>query len=299
MNEIVKKKKRVSYSQFSNWWVCPNRWKLDYIDKLKTFEESVHMSFGTSVHEAIQLYLQTLFDKSDKDADAVDMEAVFTEAFKRELEKKKILHTPEELEEFLEDGRNILAEFKAPENRLRYFPRDKWELIGIEYELNADIRNNVLLNGFIDIVLKEKLSGNIRIIDFKTCGRGWTTANKEDFTKTSQLVLYKALYSKLYNVPLSKIYVEFFIMKRKVYAKSKYTQSRIEIYKPPAYQNDVKQVIQEFGNFVGECFTENGEYRMDQKYPKIPGPSKTNCKYCAYIKNGKCDGLADPVTKVI
>jgi hypothetical protein len=295
MSEIVKKKKSVSYSQFSNWWICPHRWYRDYILREKVFEESLHMSFGTAIHEAIQLYLKVLYSKGDAIAAKVDTMKYFKWAFNRELTKKKIPHTPDELNEFIEDGRAILNEFLAPENRMRYFPSDKWELLGIEHELNADIRNNVNINGFIDLVMKEKMSGRIKIIDIKTSTNGWTNYKKEDFTATSQLVLYKALYSRLYNIPLSQIDVEFFILKRKLYEKSKFVQSRIQIFKPSAYQKDVLEVIKEFGRFVGECFTEEGQYRTDTKFSKMPGANKKNCKFCAYLKNGKCDGVADPV----
>jgi len=295
MSEEIKKKKTVSFSQFSNWWVCPHRWFRDYILHEKVFEDSVHMSFGTAIHEAIQLYLKTLYNVGEKEAEAVDMNTTFTEAFKRELEKKSIGHTPEEFAGFVEDGKNILTEFKDPSNRLLHFPRDKWELLGIEDEINEDIVNNVTLTAKLDVVLKEKQSGNIRIIDFKTSGNGWTNYNKEDFTKTSQLVIYKAVYSKKYNIPLSKIHVEFFILKRKLYENTRYVQSRIQVFRPSAYQKDVLQVIQEFTKFVTACFTTNGVHRTTAKYPKNPGKAKKNCKYCNYLKNGKCDGAAEPV----
>ena len=289
------KEKHVSYSQFSTWWTCPNKFYRDYILKERKFEENLIMCFGTSIHETIQHYLKTLYEVNDAKAEEIDMVAFFLEAFKKQIELKKIPHTQEEFDEFVTDGVNILNEFKEPSNRLRHFPRDKWELLGIEDELNVDIRNNVNLNGFIDIVLKEKMSGHIRIVDIKTSNYGWTNYKKEDFTKTSQLVLYKAMYSKKYNIPLSHISVEFFILKRKLYDNCKYTQSRIQLFKPPAYQNDVLQVIQEFGKFVDTCFTEEGTPKLDIKYPKNPGKNQKNCKYCQYLKNKKCDGIAEPI----
>lgn len=293
MTKKIKKKKIVSYSQFSTYFICSHKFYRDYILHEKVFEDSIHMSFGTGIHEAIQLYLKTLYEVGEKEAEAVDIVTKFIETFKREVEKKKIIHIPTEFAEFVEDGKNILAEFKDPINRLRHFPRDKWELIGIEDELNVDIRNNVILNGFIDLVLKERTSGDIRIIDIKTSTSGWTNYNKEDFSKISQLVLYKALYSKKYNIPLSKIAVEFFILKRKLYENATYEQSRIQIFKPPSHQEDVLQVIQEFGKFVDTCFTTEGDHKTDIKYPKNPGKNKKNCKYCAYSKNGKCDSRAE------
>lgn len=291
--EIKKKKNKVSYSQFSNYWTCPYRWMRDYILKERTFEDNLVMSFGTAIHETVQLYITVLYKKSDADAERINMMKYFKWAFKRQITLKNIPHTKLELDEFIEDGRNILEEFKDPANRLRFFPRDKWELLGIEDELNVDIKNNVVLNGFIDIVLKEKMSGDIKIIDIKTSNNGWTKYAKEDFTKCAQLLLYKALYSKKYNIPLSKINVEFFILKRKLYAKCNYQQSRIQIFKPASYQKDVIQVLQEFGKFVDTCFTPDGIYRTEQKHPKIPGKAKKNCRYCQYAKNKKCDQKAD------
>lgn len=292
MNIEVKKKKTVSYSQFSNWYTCAMRWKLDYIDKLKEFEDNLIMTFGTSIHETIQLYLSLLYKKSDERANELDALKYFKWRFKKNITLKKIPHTTEEFEEFVQDGKNIINEFKSPSNRLRYFPRDKWELLGIEDELNVDILNNVSLTAFIDIVLKEKSTGNIKIIDFKTSNSGWTTYQKQDFTKCAQLVIYKALYSKKHNIPLSKIDVEFFILRRKLYENCKYEQSRIQIFKPSAYQRDVNEVITEFSKFVNTCFTPTGIHKTDIKYSKNPNGGK-NCKFCPYKKNKKCDGIAD------
>jgi hypothetical protein len=87
--------------------------------------------------------------------------------------------------------------------------------------------------------------------------------------------------------------VEFFILKRKLYENATYKQSRIQIFKPPSHQEDVLQVIQEFGKFVDTCFTTEGDHKTDIKYPKNPGKNKKNCKYCAYSKNGKCDSRAE------
>jgi hypothetical protein len=292
MADEPKKKKTVSFSQFTNWWTCPHKWYRDYILREKTFEDNLIMSFGTAVHETVQHYLTTLYRVGEKEAEAIDTDTFLLNALNAQIKLKSIPHTQAELDEFIQDGQNILREFKEPSNRLRYFPRDKWELLAIEDELNAGIRNNVNLTGHLDIVLREKLSGDIRIVDFKTSNSGWTNYQKEDFTKTSQLVLYKALYSKNNNIPLGKIQVEFFILKRKLYdaSKAKYEQSRIQVFKPASYQNDVLLVIQEFSKFVETCFTPEGEHKKDNIYPKNPGKNKKNCKYCNYLKNGKCDG---------
>lgn len=294
MNQVSPSdKKTVSFSQFSNYFTCSYKYYRDYVLKEKQFEDNLILSFGTAIHETIQNFIKSLYTTDEKTANAIDNLTYFKEHFKKIIDEKKIPHTPEEYNEFVEDGKNILDEFVEPSNRIRYFPRDKWELLGIEDELNIEIKNNVNLVGFLDLVLKEKSTGNIRIVDFKTSTRGWVNYDKENFTKTSQLVLYKALYSKKYNIPINKIQVEFVILKRKLYEDSKFEQSRIQIFKPSSYQNDIILVIQEFRKFVEHCFTPEGVRKADADYPKIPGKNKKNCKYCPYLKNKKCDGVAD------
>jgi len=286
--------KRVSYSQFSTWFKCPNKYYNDYILNKRKFEDTLNLSFGTAIHETIQHYLKTLYNEGESQAASIDLNTMFKSEFQQEIDKKKIPHTKAELDEFVEDGRLILSEFILPENRRRYFPRDKFELLGIETEINEAIFNKLNVTSFLDLVLKEKLSGNIRIVDFKTSGRGWTS-EKEDFTKLAQLRLYKALYSKKYNIPLSKINVEFFILKRKTYENANYPQTRLNVFVPSSHKADIDETLQEFSKFVNECFNKDGEYLTDKTYPKIPGLKKKNCKYCQYAKDGTCDQKASKI----
>ncbi len=252
------------------------------------------MSFGTGIHEAIQAFVVEYFKNGEESARKLDTVKIFSDAFKREVTKKGIKHTQAEFDEFVEDGKGILAEFLSPTNVALQFPRDKFELVGIEVKFVSPVVNNVNLDARLDLVLKEKLSGDIHILDLKTATREWDANTKEDFTKTSQLLLYKAVYSKVNNVPLNKIHVRFVILKRKLYEKADYEQTRIQIVKPEAFQDNVLQVIKEFRHFVEYSFTKDGQRNPNQRYPKIPGERRTNCKWCAYAKNGKCDQMAEP-----
>lgn len=291
MNEKIKKKV-ISYTQFSKWFTCPQSFYLDYVKGLKKFEDNLIMSFGTAIHETMQEYLKTLYTESVEKANAIDLMEHFKLAFQTQITKKNIPHTPEELLDFIEDGKNILDSFSQVENRLKHFPADKYTLVGIEHELKMDIKNNIGIVAYLDLVLKEKMTGKIRIIDIKTSTTGWNVYQKEDFTKTSQLVMYKALYSKQYNIPLHMIDIEFFILRRKLYEDVAYEQSHIQTFKPKSSQEDILQVISEFSGFVNSCFTQEGTYKLDAKYPKIPGKNKKNCKYCTH-KGNNCDAISD------
>ena len=45
---------RISYSQLSMFSDCPQRWKLNYIDKKRISEPSIYLLFGTAMHEVLQ-----------------------------------------------------------------------------------------------------------------------------------------------------------------------------------------------------------------------------------------------------
>ena len=110
------RKKIVSFSQFSKWWTCPYQWMRDYILKEKVFEDSIHMSFGTAIHEALQSFLTTYFNVSEEAAYKMDLITPFIAKFKQQVTMKGIKHTQAEFDEFVEDGKGIIAEFIDPTN---------------------------------------------------------------------------------------------------------------------------------------------------------------------------------------
>ena len=46
------------------WKVCPHKWKLTYIDKISGYKQSMAALFGTVMHEVLQEYVKTIYDKS-------------------------------------------------------------------------------------------------------------------------------------------------------------------------------------------------------------------------------------------
>lgn len=289
MDNKINEKKRVSFSQFSWWLKCPHKWYLDYVRGLKQFEDSVSTCFGTAIHETVQTYVKTLYTESVEKADSIDLYKLFKETFEKELKTTEVKHTEDEYTEFMFDGEDILKEFTETATRIKHFPKEKYEFVDIELEIEMPVKNNVNFVAYIDLVLREKKSGDIKIFDFKTSSNGWNDYMKDDYTKTSQLILYKAFYSKKFNIPLSKIDVEFFILKRKLYKGVLYPQSRIQLFRPTHTNPIIAETITDFAQFVSESFTSNGTYIEDVKnFPKNPGDRKKNCKYCPH-KKINCD----------
>jgi hypothetical protein len=314
VEKVVKKGKTVSFSQYSMWLKCPMQWKLSYIDKLAPFESSINTTFGTAIHEAVQEYLRVLYTVGATEADAVDVVGIFTKVFDEELKQVKMATeeqmklTPEELSEldvvtpemileFKADGKTILEHVTSYAIRSKHFPSKKYELVGIELPLEIPLRGGTIVyKGYLDIVLRDRQTKKILILDFKTSSRGWNKYQKADRTKIDQLLLYKRFYNQLFSVPMSDIEVEFFVVKRKLYEDVGFPQQRIQRISPPDGKMSMREVEQSFLDFINECFTKEGEYAKESKFLKNPGKGRKNCKYCVFktLKNDKgelyCDG---------
>ena len=173
--------------------------------------------------------------------------------------------------EFCEDGDNIIVAFTNMTNRIKHFPSGKYEFIAIEDEIVMPIKNNVEFICYIDVVLKEKATGRYRIIDIKTSTSGWNHYQRDDEAKISQILLYKAFFSRKYNVDIDMIDVEFFILRRKLWENYAFPQSRIQTFVPKNNQHSVARALNNFAEFVTECFTSNGKFVEDVKvYLKNP-----------------------------
>ena len=284
---------RVSFSQYGMWSSCPQQYKLNYIDKLGESSSNIHTIFGSAMHETIQHYLSVMYGVSKKQADEINVDKLLLERmrenYKGEVEKMSE-GTPcsqDELEEFFGDGRRILEWFMKHIGK--FYSKSGYELVGIEIPLNKEIKKGVHFIGYIDIVLKDIAENAIIIIDLKTSTMGWNKYQKEDRLKNSQILLYKKYYSDFFNIPLTKIRVEFQIMRRKLPEDSPYPVPRISKHIPPNGSPSVNKVYDEFMSFIDIVFDDEGNFR-DIPYPKVPGNAKKNCKWCEFSVRGLCDG---------
>ena len=278
---------RISYSQISMYNDCPLHWKLKYVDKLVMFEHNIHLIFGTAMHEVIQHYLNVMYAETAKKADDIDLNKMLRdnliEQFKIAEEKDgKAPCTKEELMEFFDDGVNIIDFFKK--RRAEYFSKRDYELIGCEVPIDVDLKNNIKMVGYLDVVMRHIPTDSIKIIDIKTSTMGWNKWMKKDENKTQQLLLYKQFYSKQYDHPIERIDVEYFIVKRKLYENLDFPQKRVQKFVPASGKPSMNKVNGRLLKFVNEAFTEEGERKNDM----IATPNKKACKWCEFKKTEHC-----------
>ena len=280
---------RISYSQLSMFSECPHKWKLNYIDKLRVSEPSIHLLFGTAMHEVIQKYLDVMYQYTAKRADMLNLKRTLQEKMVEQFNIDKENYgkepcTKEELKEFFQDGCDILDFFKK--RRGDYFSKKGYELIGCEVPVEMGLQKNLTWVGYLDIVMRDTIHDRIKIYDIKTSTMGWNKWMKADDNKTQQLLLYKQFYSKQYNHPIDKIDVEYFIVKRKLYENAKFPQKRVQKFIPASGTVSMNKVAKKLTKFINEAFNEDGTHTKNELPPT---PSKKACKWCEFKKTEFCD----------
>ena len=282
--------KRISYSQYSQWDVCPWKWKLNYVDKLSSFTDNIHTLFGTSMHEVLQTYLTVMYEDTIKMADALPLQEMLLKRMKTNYTQimqrngGEVFVEQPEMEEFYNHGLLILEWFKK--KRGMYFSKKGYELVGIEVPIDYKMNDGVKFIGYIDVLIYDTVRDRYKIIDIKTSTMGWNKYQKSDKNKTDQLLLYKNFWGLENDVPLDKIDVEYFIVKRKLYEKVDFPQRRVQTFTPANGKPSINKVVNNVNRFVEDCFIDD-KHNLEMNFMK--NPSKKNCRFCEFNQTEHCD----------
>jgi len=282
--------KSISYSQLSMFNECPKKWSLQYKEGHKQFTSSIHTVFGTALHEVLQAYLTTMYEKSGAEADRLNtsemLQDILREEYKKQYKANNNQHfsEPGELGEFFEDGVAIIREFTK--DKAKYFSKRGWHLVGVELPLILNPSTklyNVMFQGYLDIVMYHEPTNKIKIIDIKTSKSGWSKREKSDENKQFQLILYKKYFAEIYNHPIENIDIEFMIVKRKLYESEDFVIKRVQLYKPASGKVKLNKVSKSIDSFIEQAFDRNGYKDVEH----IPTPHK-NCNWCPFHKTHLC-----------
>ena len=272
---------KISYSQFSQWDKCPYTWKLNYVDKAETFKGNIYTLFGSAIHETLQAYLVCYYERTIKEADNLPLHDILQYRMEHNYKISKEQHgddfdvSLEDMKSFFQDGCTIIDEFLK--RKSGYFPKKNTELVGIEIGLNHKVTDNIDFRGYMDVVIHNKTTGRVKIIDIKTSTMGWNKYMKADKNKTNQLLLYKYFMSEEREIPIDKIDVEYLILKRRLYENFDYPQKRLQTFSPASGKPSINKVMKRLQEFMDECFDEDGNV-IDKDYVKCEKHKK--CRLC-------------------
>lgn len=247
--------------------------------------------FGTAMHETIQTWLTTLYYDKVKTANEMDLDALLYENMVKAYKSTKAQNSfqeftsLEEMNMFYLDGKHILNFLKK--KRGGYFSTKGTYLAGVETLLYQELRPGVQFKGFIDLVFYSEVLDEWTIIDIKTSTSGWNDYAKKDDNKIAQILLYKEFFSQQFDIPIDKINVEYFILKRKVPKDAEFAamERRVQQFRPPSGKIKRGQAVSLMNNFVETAVDMDGEY-IDKDYPT--SPSKSACMFCAFKKMRIC-----------
>ena len=291
LKQSPKSNKHISYSQLNSFATCQKQWYLQYVKKLAPYEGSIHAMFGTAMHETIQTWLTTLYHDKVKTANEMDLDALLYENMVKAYKSTKAQNSfqeftsLEEMNMFYLDGKHILNFLKK--KRGGYFSTKGTYLAGVETLLYQELRPGVQFKGFIDLVFYSEVLDEWTIIDIKTSTSGWNDYAKKDDNKIAQILLYKEFFSKQFDIPIDRINVEYFILKRKVPKDAEFAamERRVQQFRPPSGKIKRGQAVSLMNNFVETAVDMDGQY-IDKDYPT--SPSKSACMFCAFKKMRIC-----------
>lgn len=216
-------KEHVSYSELKTWKDCSWRHKLQYIDKIQTFEESPHLHYGTIVHDACEHYLKTrklkINDIEEKITQAWDECGFDSEDFVvLQTNKAKLAgwtYKHETVDKWIKWAKTAITALPAflEEN----FPN--WEYVSAEEELYEEINEmSTKFKGYIDCIIRVPTKNEkykYWIIDWKTASaRGWSTEKKRDFLMQAQVILYKHFWGTKNQIEMKDISCGFVLLKK-------------------------------------------------------------------------------------
>lgn len=283
--------KHISYSQLSSFATCNKQWYWTYVKKLAPYQGSIHATFGTAMHETVQTWLEVMYHKTVKEADQIDLDKLLYENMIKAYKSAKAQNGHEhftdqdELTKFWIDGKHILKYLKS--KRRAYFSTKGTYLAGVETLLYHELRPGVKFKGFVDLVFYNEVLDKWLIVDIKTSTSGWRVEAKKDLNRIAQILLYKEFFSKQFDIPLEKIDVEYFILKRRVPKDAEFAsmQSRVQTFRPANGKVKMKQAKTLMEHFVEEAVSPEGEY-IEKDYKT--NPSKSNCHFCVFKKMRIC-----------
>lgn len=281
----------VSYSQYSMWSSCPAQWAKTYIQKIMKGDSSIHTVFGSAMHDTIQQWLDVVFNRSMLMARTMDLSDILKDRlivhFNRETtgeddSSKVYVCDKHTLMEFYLDGVAILEWLQL--NLEKFFSVMEWTLEGVETRLNIEVKPNVFYRGYLDVVLRHKLTGAIKIIDLKTSTKGWGKWKKDDQIQRDQLLLYKMFYADEFGIPEDTISVDFYILKRKLPEHSDWPIPRVSRFTPSHGKPSMNKMKRRFKAFLDTAFDSEGQHIPNQQHT----PSDSACRFCPYNQTEHC-----------
>lgn len=201
----------ISYSQLSVFLQCPMRWLKYYLLGEGEPDDTESTELGTQIHAAIESYCNGLQNGKEWSlGEVVDL-------FEGSLDMREIRFKPDEDKVIVQQHLEMAESLFRGDSGLGKLLND-CEVLGQEIEFrypfklpfevvfNGEVYREVIINGFIDLLLKDKNTGELIVVDHKTSKKVFS---EDKLYHDYQFPIYSLVIQDMYGRLPSKCYYNF------------------------------------------------------------------------------------------
>lgn len=279
-------KKHISFSEFSLFNQCGHRHLLEKHLAIIQQPPSIHLFFGNAIHSSIENSLKQDYGVEDR---VEFFRSTFTKSMMDNM--KDTIDFKNNFYDFLEQGEQILRilEFES-------IFKD-YEIVAIEEALYENLFSHFYFKGFIDLVVRHRITKRYKIIDWKTSGVAWDVPKKmQDEIFLSQMRFYKYFWGQKNDVSLSDIDCGYVVLNRLRDKKDpKSCPGQLQQVHVESTLDEVKESLEKLALSIKMI-------HLDRTFPKIKLIEGTKgCFFCP-LKGGKhplCDSSTRQDKKIL
>jgi hypothetical protein len=277
----------ISFSEFTLFSQCGHRHLLEKHLGIYKQPLSIHLFFGNAIHATIELSLK---EELSLEKRINHFKATFTKDMLDNM--KDTTDFKNNFQDFLIQGENILKFLDL--NKIL----DEYDLISVEEPLYEQAYSKFYFKGFIDLVLRHKITKRYKILDWKTSGEDWNLKYKlKDESFLGQMRFYKYFWCRKNNVQLSEVDCTYVVLNRLKDKKNpKSFPGNIQIVDINSTDEEIKSSLKELAKTLKMI-------HIEKAFPKIKFTlgEREGCKFCP-LKGGKhplCDSTDKQYKKLL
>ena len=271
--EILKSdnKIHISFSEYSLFNQCGHRHLLEKRLALIQQPPSIHLYFGNAIHSALELSLKNGHNVEN-------MIDFFKSTFSKDMmdNMKETADFKNNFYDFLEQGEQILRILEIEKIFSDY------EVVSIEEALYENLYLKYYFKGFIDLVLRHKITRRYKIVDWKTSGTDWDVKKKKkDEIFLGQMRFYKFFWARKNQIELSNIDCGYIVLNRLRDKKDpKSYPGNIQEVDVDSTEDEIKISLEKLASTIKMI-------HVNQEFPKIKHTSGVGgCIFCP-LKGGR------------
>lgn len=214
-------KDKLSYSRLDCFKSCEYKYKLKYINKNYTNDSSLALRIGTILHLGLEYKYLKKYNNEEileliyKGCIDEGQEVIGLSKLKNEY--------PFEWEEEDKFGRTYDEKIELYKSRILEDIEDDWECIGCEVQFDILFENKSIIHGFIDRVDRHKVTGDMRVVDYKSSKKPY---DKKDLATPLQMYVYALACKEIYGQFPSEFIYDMVLIGEKQEAMTKGWEKR-------------------------------------------------------------------------